>query len=75
LKRRGSKAACRIIAMKKVGKQTQLDNVWQDFFVKSELAVTTCSKLLLFIEKYEEMLTSRNQLLNTLGRGHARAIR
>jgi hypothetical protein len=33
-----------------------------------------CSKLLLFIDKYEQMLMSRSQLLNTLGWGYARAI-
>jgi hypothetical protein len=33
-----------------------------------------CGELLLFIEKYEEILRSRNELLNTLGGGYARAI-
>jgi hypothetical protein len=34
-------ARSRIIIMKKAGKQTQLANMWQDSFVKSEPAVRT----------------------------------
>jgi hypothetical protein len=41
LELQNSKASRRAIAMKEVGKQTQLHNVWQDPIVNAEPAVAT----------------------------------
>jgi hypothetical protein len=58
---------------KKFGKQTQLDQHVAIFFYKPWTnSYDSCSKLLLFFQKYEEMLTCRSQLLNTLDQGYAR---
>jgi hypothetical protein len=56
--------------MKRVGKQTNAACPARDkTVVNAEPAVATNIVNLLIIKKYEEMLTSRSQLLNTLGRG------
>jgi hypothetical protein len=49
--------------------------VWQGSLVNAEPAVATIVvSSSCVLKSYEEMLTSRSQLLNTLGREYARAI-
>jgi hypothetical protein len=73
LKLQNSKAPSRTIAMKKVGKQTQLaHHVTRLYFKRPTRRFDKCSRHLMFIE---EIMTSRSKLLNTLGRGYARGIR